>query len=456
VNATADQRSYLRSLDVATLADLLGAQAERDPRLRRELEQRAAARPASGAVADAHRLLDGEDGGYASQVGAVLDTVQRLLDAGSRADLAPLARRSVDKLIATLDAPTGAAAAELDRAVALYARACVAHPPDPERLAEWILGVEFDGPPWPEIDLTAFAEALGDRGLQRIRSTVDAVLAENGSAPPRRRDTASRLREQLAEVSGDVDELVAILSAKPPRLEVSLKIVRVLRSAGRHAEAIKYAARALAHDKAPTAPGETPMRAPVVDALADTYHETGQGDEVLSLRRSEFEREPTYAAYQALREAVEGQPRWALDREAALSLLRERAAGNTEDTRSADDLARVLVAEGRADQAWEAAARYGCSAGLRLELVRGRENEFPDEAIPVYREHIEELIAHKDAEHYREAAKQIRKLRTLHKRSGKQDEFLVYLTNLVKTHQRKTRLIAEVRNARIALPKVTR
>jgi hypothetical protein len=432
-----DLRPYLRTLDAETLVELLHGQADRDPELRQALETRAASTP--GDVVEAHLLLDtaetGGDYDYAAKVGSVLDTLERLLDAGSRADLAPLAKRTLDDVsreLGEIDDPSGLVFDVLDRAVQLYARACSAHPPNAERLADWILQVEFDGPGWPDIELSDFADALGENGLRRIKSTVDTVLAEGGEGP--RRDTAQRLLEDLAEVAGDVDELVAILSAKPPRLDVSLKIVRVLRGAGRHSEAIAHAAKALAHDKGP-------MRAPVVDALAETYQEAGQGDEALTLRRTEFDRKPTHAAYLALREAATELRQWPTHRRAAQSLLRERAA---EDPSAADELVRVLLTEERADEAWRVSTRYGGSLELRLELAELREAEHPVEVIPIYKIHVDQLIAHKDPSYYREAAKQLRKLRTLHKRADTAEEFSSYLADLVETHKRKTRLLAEV------------
>src|SRR4051812_33104940 len=109
VSSTTELRPFLRiflgTLDAETLADLLHAQAERDPELRRALESRACAQ--GGAVAEAHRLLDtvvtAGNYEYAAKVGSVLDTLQRLLDAGSRADLAPLARRTVDDISEMLE-----------------------------------------------------------------------------------------------------------------------------------------------------------------------------------------------------------------------------------------------------------------------------------------------------------------------------------------------------------------
>ncbi|HJQ45129.1 MAG TPA: hypothetical protein VJ870_02240 [Amycolatopsis sp.] len=348
MNSAPDLRCYLRTLDVETLAELLLDQAGRDSRLRHELEVRAVVR---------------------EKVEPVLDTMQRLLDAGTQADLTPLARRMLDSL-------DQASAAERRRALTLYAQACATHPPEPEQLADWILATQFGEDEWPRIDLAEFAGALGERGLARIRSTVDGVLC---GRPGPRRDVARQLAEQVAEVTGDVDRLLEILRGKPPAQDVHLKIIRVLREAGRHADAIAYAARTIVRADRPR-----------------------QG--ILALRRAEFRRNPNPASYRALREAASRLDCWPEERDAAFTLL------------------------GEGD---------------------------PATAIPVYRLHVEDLIQQKDPSCYREAARALRELRGLHRRAETAEDFALYLADLVETHKRKTRLLIEVRNARIAMPKIT-
>ncbi|WP_370932615.1 hypothetical protein [Amycolatopsis sp. cg13] len=323
---------------------------------------------------------------YTAKIGAVLDTVRRLLDSGSRADLAPLARRAVDDIVGMLEQHGDLAAdleERLDQAVALYARACAARPPEPGQLADWVLEAAFSG---RAVAVADFAAALGDAGLARMKSIVDEVLRVR---QPEKVEIAQRLQEEIAEASGDVDGLVAILAAKPPRVDVSLKIVRVLRAAGRHSEAIAYAARVLTPQRAGTRRlAEKPQRAEA---------------------RLRAEKPPAEKPQRTEKPQQVEKP--------------QRAEARLQAEKPPAEKQRKDAPQQKAD------------------------------SIPEYRERIEHLIAQKEAAAYREAAQCLKKLRTLHKQAGTAEEFTGYVAELVNVHRRKTRLLAEIRAARIALPK---
>ncbi|WP_019813520.1 hypothetical protein [Saccharomonospora saliphila] len=466
-----DLRTYLRTLDAETLADLLHDQAERDPELRRRLCARA--RTAHGGLAEVSDLLDDavrSDSARSVRLSSVLDTLRRLLDSGTTADVTPLARRVVDTLLSAHGqsfGPPGAGDAgaagaatatdeELGDAVRIYARACAAHPPSAPELAEWFTRVAFDRPGWPDIALADFAESLGDTGIARVRSAVDSVLSEaDVDSDDGRVPTARRLRLEIAELAGDVDTVVRLLSEQLPRLDVSLRIVRVLRAAGRHAEAIAHAANALGKDP-------TTRRGSLIDALeraradqaagqagpADSDSTTGAGvvtgeaaDDAEdpgsgSGRIQETQDDDTGSASAGYRsDGDSGSPR-AGNRDAHPG---EPAASGSGDLEAAQETVVALLRQERDEQAWKAAS--ACA---------------PEELIPLYRADVERLIEQRAAPSYARAAAQLRRLRTLHRRAARRDEFATYLTNLVRTHRRKTRLIEEIRKARIALPRATR
>lgn len=76
-----------------------------------------------------------------------------MIEAGGAAEAAPLARRAVERVTASLmymDDSSGIVGGDLRTLMALYARACRATPPDAKRLAAWLVATRLDGPGWPD------------------------------------------------------------------------------------------------------------------------------------------------------------------------------------------------------------------------------------------------------------------------------------------------------------------
>ncbi|MEU7865345.1 hypothetical protein [Dactylosporangium sp. NPDC049140] len=102
-----------------------------------------------------------------------------------------------------------------------------------------------DGPGWPRIVLRDFAPALGSPGLAEVERLV-ADRAETADPESWTGLFAVRdLREQLAEVSGDIDRHVQVLAEHLTSAVQYARIVEALRAAGRAAEAIAWARRGL-------------------------------------------------------------------------------------------------------------------------------------------------------------------------------------------------------------------
>ncbi|MBX7266409.1 hypothetical protein KIF24_10475 [Micromonospora sp. Llam7] len=84
-----------------------------------------------------------------------------------------------------------------------------------------------DGPGWPDVVLRDRAPALGPKGLAEAARLVD----ERAAAEPDERHqrwAVRYLREQLAEVSGDVDRYVTVLAQDLVSADQYGRIVRVL------------------------------------------------------------------------------------------------------------------------------------------------------------------------------------------------------------------------------------
>ena len=143
------------------------------------------------------------------------DRCEALIDAGETATVVPMLRKAVDRMttaLTSMDDSSGIVGDDLQRIMDLYARACVAAPPNPKWLASWLVKLECDGPGWPRILLRDFAPALAASGLAEVERLVteraDIADPDSWTGQFAIRD----LREQLAEASGDVDRYVQVLA----------------------------------------------------------------------------------------------------------------------------------------------------------------------------------------------------------------------------------------------------
>lgn len=103
---------------------------------------------------------------------------------------------------------------------------------------------------------------------------------------------AQYLREQLAELTGDVDDYVAVLAEDLAHVDRYRRIAAALRDAGRRAEAIDWARRGLA-----AGPGD-PHADRLRDLLVDLLIEDGDTDGAVVERRSDFEHRQIAATFQ--------------------------------------------------------------------------------------------------------------------------------------------------------------
>ncbi|MBM0238575.1 hypothetical protein JNW88_18000 [Micromonospora sp. ATA32] len=97
------------------------------------------------------------------------------------------------------------------------------------------------------------------------------------------------LREQLAEVSGDVDRYVAVLAEHLTNAVQYQRIAEALRAAGRRDEAMDWARRGVA------ANAGSPYTDRLRDLLVDMLVTAGDTPGAVRVRREEFARHPTAA-----------------------------------------------------------------------------------------------------------------------------------------------------------------
>ncbi|PMR62623.1 hypothetical protein C1A38_02385 [Verrucosispora sp. ts21] len=370
---------------------------------------------------------------YSKIARQVAEECDRLV-ADGRADLAvPVLRKAIDRItraLMYLDDSSGIIGDDLQELMDLYAKVCVAALPNPVSLAGWLVKLACDGPGWPRVRLADFAPALGKRGI----AEVERLVAERARVADPESWTAGfavrDLREQLAEVSGDVDRYVAVLAEHLTSAAQYQRIAETLCTAGRRDEAIGWARRGVATNAG------SPYTDRLRDLLVNMLLAAGDTSGARRVRRKEFSRHPTAAGYRSLIDTAgaaggDDPTGWALE------VLRDRV---DQEPVYASELVGVLVAVGREDEAWQEALRHRRWLGgpQWQTLLERRAVMHPAEVIQPYRDLVEQVILNSaDKRRYRRAIALLPALRAAYQAAGEPAAFGRYLAELRIAHKRR-------------------
>jgi hypothetical protein len=370
-----------------------------------------------------------------------------LIDADEAAVAVPVLRKAVDRMTSALmylDSSSGILGNDLAYLMDLYARACRVAPPPPTGLAGWLVKLVCDGPGWPNVVLREWVPALGPEGLDRLARLVDerAVAADPGDG--HEQWVVRHLREQLAEVSGDVDGYVAVLAEHLVSAGQYERIVHVLAEAERPAEAIDWARRGLAGY--PSGYHSTALRDLLVRLLV------GAGGTVAALaeRRAAFDAQPTIENFRSLLATVADTDRDVVHAEWALELVRESA---NRQAGYLPHLIDALIHVGRDDEAWQAGlARLDeLPARHRVDLVHLRGRTHPADVREPYRSLIDaQLLDSGDKRRYDRAIALLRSLRDAYAATGETAQFDAYLSALRTEHRRRPTFVAKLDAAHLS------
>ncbi len=195
--------------------------------------------------------------------------------------------------------------------------------------------------------------------------------------------------------------------------------------------------------------------------LVDEYRRRGRSAEALEHSVQAFSARPTLESYRELATDAKALEQWEERRPWALSLLHHPEPDSPGAMRhpslrgqGCSELVRVLLWEGDTDAAWEAAGDGGCASDLWLKLADLRRAAHPEDAIGVYRRHVEDVIAGKDKRAYAEAVRLIDEtMRALYAESGRPEDFDAYVEEVRAAHKPKRnlmKLMADLDPARAA------
>jgi uncharacterized protein DUF6880 len=377
---------------------------------------------------------------YSELAREVVAACEALIDS-EPASVPALAQRAVDLVTTALmymDDSSGIVGDDLNALMAVHARACVAAPPDPKRLAAWLEKVRLEGPGWPDFELRDYAGALGEKGRAELARVVEDRAKATGPDLLGRTPWGIRvLREQLAEISGDIDRYVAVLAEDLYAASSYLKIVDALRNVGRAAEAERWARRGLGI-------GNPIDQGKLRDTYVNLLLERGAIDEASAMRWQLFDQHPTQTHYNDLRRTAERTGDWPSLRDKAIGRLRDATTGQPA---FADHLIGVFLDEGELDEAWQTAVDHadGLPESRWNQLIDLRQPTRPRDVIEPWQQLIQQrLDASTDKYRYSKAIKMLRQLRDAYRATGDALGFETYLDRLRDRHKRKTSFIAKL------------
>ncbi len=248
---------------------------------------------------------------------------------------------------------------------------------------------------------------------------------------------------RLAEQTGDVDELVAVLSHDLSLPYSFLGIAEAYAEAGRDDDALEWAERGI--EAFPDRPDSR-----LVTFVAEAHRRRGDHAQALELIWGLYSEHPGLASYRDLKPYAERAGQWSEARDRAIALLRDRAAAAQEERRQrgygwghldATELVRIRLWENDTGAALRDARAGGCSEDVWLKLAKRLEEAQPRDALAIYREQVEPTINRKTKADYRDATALLDKVRALMARTGTADEFPSYLNQVRSAHKRKRNLM---------------
>ena len=336
----------------------------------------------------------------------------------------------------------------------IHLKACLAAKPDPEELAEGLFDWEIHGD-WDVFygAVEKYAAVLGDKGRARYRALAEERWNRLPALEPGVKEDFTNARfhlthimEQLARAESNLDALVKIKTKDLSRPFHFLEIARLYAEAGRSDEALAWAEQGMRAFR------DNPDRA-LREFTAEEYHQRGRHGDAIALMWAQFEECPCLGDYQKLKAHADRASAWPEWRPRALEKLQPNSkapSGKVQGVRGgvsrtepdASEWVKVYLWEGDAEAAWQEAKRWGCERHLWITLANERQNNHPEDAIPVYQQEAERLVEEKNNRSYEESIGFLARVKTLMSKMGQEPHWGSYIAEIRTRHKPKRNFIA--------------
>lgn len=390
-------------------------------------------------------LRPGEAARYARSIERFLDGLESFpADRGGPDGAAPallhIATRLRAQLETRIDDSGGNVTRACQRAIDLYARACREGRPNGVRLGRRLAKFRLASPGWPDVALNDFLPALGGKGVAAYRRVVDAAAEQAEAQGDRPGFELGSMLLELADLDGDVDRAVELLSrGEHPRYAA---IIERLVAAGRRDEALARLDRAVAESRI-GAPGPDPWRDTGGNPYwvrpgraLDLYLEAGRSGDALDLARDLFHSDPGPASLDFLLATAERLGRREEELDSALAWVDGR------DWRTGDTPIVLALHLGDVGRTWAAADRWGVDLAW-MSLADVEPQPRPDDAIELYRRDIERALLKAGRSSARRAAAGAVRMRLIAAAAdardggGRVEAFTAWVGGLREAHRRR-------------------
>ena len=470
-----DLKAYLEGEEKVSLVKMLMERAEWDDALRDQLLLKVARSRRSGGpdVAALKEAVDAavypddyvswkEAADYSNGVEEAVKAIEGVLKDGhvvETIELAEHALRAVEEAMNSVDDSDGYMGGLLERIQELHHAACRKAKPEPVALARKLFAWEMEtGFDVFYLAVATYSDVLGKKGLAEYRKLAEVEWEKLPALRPNARsdrdEHPNRFRltsimEKLAELSGDLDARVAVMSKDLAHAHDFLQVAEVYRNAKRYDEALDWAERGLT-----AFPERTDGR--LREFLATEYHRRKYHEEAMELMWKEFTESPVLENYKKLKSHAEKTDDWSKWRERALAYLRDEYGKKRAHAtaprwgRSLDQstLVEIFMWEQRVDEAWVEAQKGGCSDSLWMALAEKREKDHPGDAVAIYKAQVERTLEHPNNNAYAEAVRLLRRTREIMVKMENEEKFGGYLASVRVAHKQKRNLMRMIERAR--------
>lgn len=429
-------QTYLDTLEKEQLVSLLLREANRDADLNNRLLLQAAQSTLRGTDMSAYKksidrafriqgYLDYDDrDGYVDDGEEIVVSLRELLEDGLASEtrqLAEYAIQKLEKVTDQIDDSNGEVGGIWQDLHMLHRDATLQLPPDADVLAQWLLRREMQRDWDVDVDWQEYRPALGADGERFFRQLVEAEWRKVPVLQPGERNSSDGSRSAITRLmlSFAADDVTQILAIKQRDLSSShnfLEIAELYLAAKQPETSMDWAERGKACFS-----GEINSR--LFDFLIEQYTQRERYEEAYDILWNRFEKNPALEPYREVRTYAEAQDEWDYWRERCWAFLRAFVDERNEPPpqvgvplwyarpRDHSEMVRILLWEGRSNEAWDEAPSGGCSADLWLRLADERSVSHPEDALHVYQQHIEKGVAPTTNGDYSEPMRYLLKVR---------------------------------------------